>query len=303
MGLSFMRALSVGLLGLVLLLVPVSGAAQQLIIKGEFGLMSGTMAPPGFYAGALGSLTWADEIRGPDGEKFSGPELDQQIFGPIVQWVSDFEILGGNYSAMAVVPFANILVDFPRLDHGGSTGIALSQLFVSPVSLGWHFPQADVTFAYGLYAPTGRYTAGASNNTGLGMWCNEFSLRGTVFFDPAKNWHFSTALFYDINSKKKDLDWKTGNPFTLMYGLGTNYGSGKYLKGWLGVAGYAQWQVTDTTGTDAPLIARLNKTQIYAVGPEFTTLQGALTIRYFWQFGGKFSTQGQGLYVQFAMPL
>ncbi len=53
------------------------------------------------------------------------------------------------------------------------------------------------------------------------------------------------------------------------------------------------------SSADAPL----NKSQIYGVGPDFTTLQGALTVRYFWQFGGKFSTQGQGLYVQFAMPL
>lgn len=40
----------------------------------------------------------------------------------------------------------------------------------------------------------------------------------------------------------------------------------------------------------------------FAIGPEFTTLQGALTIRYFWQFGGSFSTQGSGLYAQFVYP-
>jgi hypothetical protein len=105
-----------------------------------------------------------------------------------------------------------------------------------------------------------------------------------------------------MNGKKEDLDWKTGNPVTLMYGMGRNYGSGM-LKGWAGVAGYAQWQVTETTGADAPLFVRENKTTIYGIGPELTTLQGALTIRYFWQFGGKFSTEGPALYVQFAMPL
>ncbi len=48
---------------------------------------------------------------------------------------------------------------------------------------------------------------------------------------------------------------------------------------------------------------RRTRPQINGVGPEFTTLQGALTLRYFWQFGGKFTTRGQGAYVQFAMPL
>ncbi len=81
-----------------------------------------------------------------------------------------------------------------------------------------------------------------------------------------------------------------------------NYGKGKFL-GWAGVAGYSQWQVTATTGADAPLLVRANNTQINGVGPEFTTLQGALTIRYFWQYGGKFSLQGSSLYVQFVLPL
>ena len=52
-----------------------------------------------------------------------------------------------------------------------------------------------------------------------------------------------------------------------------------------------------------PPILQNNKTTIYGVGPELTALQGALTVRYFWQYGGKTTTQGQGLYVQFAMPL
>ena len=52
-----------------------------------------------------------------------------------------------------------------------------------------------------------------------------------------------------------------------------------------------------------PPILQNNKTTIYGVGPELTALKGALTIRYFWQYGGKFSVQGQGLYVQFAMPV
>jgi len=89
-----------------------------------------------------------------------------------------------------------------------------------------------------------------------------------------------------------------------MWGLGRDFGEkDSLLSGWFGVAGYSQWQVTSTTGVDAPLIARANKTQVNGVGPELTALQGALTVRYFWQYGGKFTTRGQGLYVQFAMPL
>ncbi len=287
--------------------------AQQLIIKGMYGMMSGTQAPPGLYAGAFGAVSWADEIKGPNGNAVKGPKLTQELFGPLVMWVSDFKILGGNYGALVGIPFANFLLDSPRLDHGGaSTGVALSQLYVSPVQIGWHSDEklpifgggTDVVFAYTFYAPTGRYTPGAPNNTSLGMWCNELSVRATGFVDKEKNWHAAGALFYDINSKKEGVDWKQGNAINYMWGVGRNFGEKKsMLSGWAGIAGYAQWQVSSTTGTDVPEILQNHKTTIYGVGPELTALEGALTVRYLWQYGGKTTTQGSGLYVQFAMPL
>lgn len=289
------------------------GNAQQLVLKGEFGMMAGTMAPPGLYAGGFGGFNWADELKTASGDSIPGPDLSQEVFGALVMWVSDFKILGANYGALVGIPWSNTRVEFPHLDNqGGSTGIALTQLWVVPFSLGWHVKGplplapggADFTLHYAFYPPTGRYTPGAPNNTSLGMWCNEVSGRMTAFFDKDRNWHGSAALFYDINGQKEGLDWTTGNPLTLMGGFGRNFGATDSLfSGWAGVAGYAQWQVTSTTGVDAPLVARLNKTTIYGVGPELTALKGALTVRYFWQFGGKFSVQGQGMYVQLAMPL
>jgi hypothetical protein len=274
----------------------------------------GVMPPPGLYAGMFGAVSWQDEIVGPAPNKtvVHGPSLTQDAFGPMVQYVSNFKIFGANYGAMAVIPVANIAFDFPRLDLNDSTGQALSQVWIVPVMLGWHHTDplplapggADFTFHYAFYPVTGRYTAGALNNTSLGMFTNEVSFRLTSYFDKDRAWQGSASLFYDFNGKKKDLDWKTGNPFTYMWGLGRTYGSSDSLfSGWVGAAGYAQWQVTSTTGADAPAIVRDNKSQILAAGPEFATLKGALVIRYLWQFGGKFTTRGSGLYVQFVMPL
>jgi len=302
---SFARYLPVLTLGLALGLAPGNATAQQLLIKGEFGLKAGTQAPPGLYVGMFGAINWNDQLKGPDGRSVPSQDgsLNQYLFGPLVSWVTDLKVLGGNYGALVAVPFANTTVDFPRFSTESSSGFGLSQLWVVPVSIGWHFQQADMIFQYAFYPPTGRYSPGAPNNTGLGMWCNELSLLSTVYFDKAKDWHLAASVFYDINGKKKDIDWTQGDPFTLMWGLGGNYGSGEIFKGWAGVAGYAQWQVTSTSGADVPRVVQDNKAQIYGIGPEFTTLQGALTIRYFWQFGGVYSLQGRGLDVQFVMPI
>ena len=94
---SFQRARKAVLIGLALILCAAGATAQQLVLKGEYGLMGGTMAPPGFYAGVLGSFTWADELKTPDGKSLSGPELSQYLFAPLLIWVSDFQILGGDY--------------------------------------------------------------------------------------------------------------------------------------------------------------------------------------------------------------
>lgn len=294
-------------------LVAGNASAQQLIIKGMYGMKAGTMPDPGLYVGMFGDIAWYDEIKTGSGDTIHGPKLTPELFGPLVMWVSTYKIFGADYGAMAAVPFANFRVQLPLL--GGSqaqTGLDLSQLWVVPLSLGWHIKDplplspggADITFHYAFYAPTGRYTPGAPNNTSLGMWSNELSARLTAYFDKNRDWHGSAALFYDINSKKKDQDWTTGNPFTFMGGIGRNWGAkDSLLSGWAGISGYGQWQVTSTTGVDAPDILKLNKSHIYGIGPELTALQGALTIRYFWEYGGKATVQGQTLYVQFAMPL
>jgi hypothetical protein len=306
------RKLLAGCIGLGLFALASAAGAQQLIIKGEFGMKAGTMPDPGLYAGMFGDIAWADEIK-LDNSTIHGPKLTQEIFGPLINWVSPYKILGANYAFMAAVPFANARAEFPRLGGlSGSTGLALSELWIVPVELGWHIKDplplspggADIIFHYAFYAPTGRYTAGAPNNTSLGMWTNELSGRLTAYFDKDRDWHGSAAVFYDINGKKQDQDWTTGNAFTFMGGLGRNWGAkGSMFSGWAGIAGYGQWQTTATTGTDAPLAARLGESRVYSIGPELTALEGALTLRYFWEYGAKFSAQGQGLYVQFILPI
>ena len=276
--------------------------AQQLIMLGQYGLLGGTTPPPGVYVGGFGYNLNTDELKTPDGSALHGPEFNQWVFGLVAEVVTPWKVIGADYGAAVAVPWANIRMDFPRLGFDHSTGVGLSQLWVVPVMLGWHLPRADLTVHYAFYPPTGNYSPGASNNTALGMWTNEFSARGTYYFDQDRRWHASLSAFYDINGKKQDTDYTQGNPLTLMGGAGGNYGDGWYF-GWAGIVGYAQWQLTSTTGSDVPLPVANNKTQIYAVGPEITTLEGALTLRYEWQFGGRFSTQGGTFYGQFVMPV
>ena len=71
-----------------------------------------------------------------------------------------------------------------------------------------------------------------NNNTGLGMWGNEFSLGTTLYFDQGKKWHAAGLGAYEIHTSKYDLDFKTGNVFTLEGGVGR--------PGAVGLAGWAR---------------------------------------------------------------
>ena len=133
------RKLLAGSLALGLLALASAAGAQQLIIKGEFGMKAGTMPPPGLYAGMFGNINWDDEIKTGGGDTLHGPRLTQELFGPLIMYVSTFKILGADYGAMIAVPFANVRAEFPRFrDFNASTGLALSQLWVVPFELGWH---------------------------------------------------------------------------------------------------------------------------------------------------------------------
>ena len=80
----------------------------------------------------------------------------------------------------------------------------------------------DFIAGYGLYTPTGRYEAGASDNVGLGMWSHEIQGGATAYLDAAKKVTVSTMAFAELHSKKEDQDLKVGNLLTLEGGAAYN---------------------------------------------------------------------------------
>ena len=84
-----------------LLLLTASAGAQQLIAKGEYGMKAGTQPPPGVYAGMFGSFFWTDTFKAPDGDSVKGSNAKEEVFGPLVVWVSCLKILGADYEVVS----------------------------------------------------------------------------------------------------------------------------------------------------------------------------------------------------------
>ena len=275
-------------------------------IKGDQGVKSGSQAPPGIYYGAPFYWYGTDTVKDEDGRAFSTTgELNMFLGGPLVNVVTTKTVLGGNYGFMAVFPFANVRAELPRLDNNPAPGI--SDMYVQPFNLGWHTNRADVLAGYGFFAPTGRYAAGANDNTGLGMWGHEVFAGSTVFFDEKKAWHAATTGAIEFHSGKEDSDARVGTLFTLEGGVGRSFLMGAAS---LGLSYYAQWKLTEDTLIGLPALILQGKNRVAGLGPEVTipiatknTVYGFLTARYQWEMGARTTTQGDALNVLVVLPL
>jgi hypothetical protein len=283
-----------------------SASAQQNIIPGTVGLKDGTQAPPGIYAGVFGYGYNSGTVftRNGTGLPIAGGGSNYNFIGAVVSVVTKLKLFDANYGFTAIIPWATIRTEIPRLNVSSGGGWGLTSTYLQPINLGWHTPRADFVAGYAVYFPTGGYTFQGNNNFGLGMWTQEISGGTTVYLNKDQSVHLALELFYDINGLKKDTTYRQSDPFTVQGGFGVNYGNfAKKFSGWYGVAFYGQWTINPTTYS-LPL-GTINGPypQNYGVGPEFVTLQGALTARYLWQLGTRSGFQGGIWYLLFAMPI
>ena len=171
----------------------------------------------------------------------------------------------------------------------------------------------------GVFAPNGRYSAGASDNIGKGMWSYELSAGTTIHLDRERTWSLATTGFWETHSKKSgDLhvenvtltDVKVGDLLTLEGGLGKTFKGGALT---VGAAYYAQWKITDDQfGTASmPEMAGLPTHHcVFGIGPEVTVpiatktkVISLVNVRYLWETGAEAKTQGQSLLVTTTVPI
>jgi hypothetical protein len=268
-------------------------------IPGFIGLESGTQAPPGVYVGNLVYVYQTSTVKADNGNSVHLPGgLTSSADAILMNVVTNYKLLGANVGGSIAFPFMKSRIDFNSVSIG--TSLAYTDMF-GGFNLGWHLKRADVTAGYNLYMPSGKFAPNATDNTGLGMWGNEFSLGSTVYLDEKKMWNAAANFSLEFNTDKRKTNIRVGDVGTLEGGLGRTFY--KKLSGPipmvmnLGAAGYAQFKVTGDSGSDIPPVLRGLKDHIYGLGPEFNVfIPGpnlSLLARYEPEFGARNRTQGQ----------
>ena len=276
-------------------------------IKGDAGLKSGSQAPPGAYVAVPLWFYTADEVKNRNGETVLSGKLDAAVFGAALNVVTQKKLVGANYGFLVVLPWANNRVQGAE-DFDSNPGVGLTDMYVQPINLGWHSPRADVILAYGLYLPTGRYEDGADNNTGLGMWAQEFLAGTTLYLNSARSLHAATTATFNVQSKKRDSNTKVGNILNLEGGAGADFLGGGLTAG---LAYYGTFKVSDDQ-FDSPLAQLLvrGRNRVWGLGPEVTlaiaankTVYGFVTVRYQWELAARTATQGAAWNILATFPL
>ena len=286
---------------------------------GDFGAQSGSQPQPGFYAALFYFRYDTDTIKDKDGDIIrpapnSPGSIGLTAVAPILWSVSKARILGANYGAMVVLPWANGALEAPAFTVGQTVDTSFADLLIRPVDLGWHSKSTDATAGFQFYAPTGAYERGGSDNVGRGMWTYEPFVGTTVYFDDKRTVSLATTAFWEFHGNKKDTNTKVGQLLTLEGGLGKSYLGGGLI---LGAAYYAQWKLTEDQLADFVLpgggghvVDFPGKHKVFAWGPDVTLpiastskLFSLVNIRYLWETGARIKTEGQTLAVTATFPI
>lgn len=214
----------------------VSASAQQKgqWVPGQFGLNAGAIPDPG--------ITYANLVVNYSASRLNdsnGNEILQNVTGTYAFWADEnviyyvpkHKILGGYFMPYISINVANgsLVADLNPTNLGVSGGGAgFADTFVQPVNMGWHLKRTDFTVGYAFVAPTGRYSAGATNNVGSGYWGNDI-ISGTTFYitkNKATSANLTTA--WEIHGQKTVASTPAGQlskitpgqTFTDEWGLG-----------------------------------------------------------------------------------
>jgi hypothetical protein len=116
--------------------------------------------------------------------------------------------------------------------------------------MGWHLKRADIMAAYAFFAPTGKFTAGATNNTGTGHWTNAPTAGETFYLTKNKGTAFSAYEMYEFHTTQNGTNIHPGQTFDLDYSLTQILPLQKDMHTLLqvGVVGYGQWQASNNSG-------------------------------------------------------
>lgn len=269
---------------------------------------SGVLPGPGLtYSNTF--LTYSfDQVVGPNGGTITrAPSVGVLIDINAFIYVFHKKILGGNLGMVAGLPISNSSISAIHLGAVAG-GAGFSDSFYEPVTMGWHLKRADITAAYAFFAPTGRYTPGATNNVGTGHWTNAPTAGETIYLTKNKATAVNAFEMVEFHTTQTGTNIHAGSTFDLDYSLTQILPLKKdhSLLLQLGLIGYGQWQLSSNSGPSIdPIVAASTHYVVNAMGVGGNVIlparHVALGFKWFNEFGNRNTVEGNSFQINGAI--
>lgn len=262
---------------------------------------AGLTPDPGFTYSNLFIFNARDEARGPDGEIVATGTNAVMIDLNTLAWVSRGRMLGGARFSATVTPLVSNNSLASDTQGPLSAGGGFADSYFQPVILGWETARVGVRAAYGVLAPTGRFTAGASDNVGSGYWTHAPWVGTTVHLDRARTTAVSAFHMYEFHTVQAGTGVHPGQTANLDYSVTRTFGVGADARLQAGLIGYGQWQTTAKTGPGLDEASSRARYQVNALGFAANLLLPArkvnLGVKYLKEFANRSTFQGDTLQI------
>lgn len=255
------------------------------------GMLAAVMAPPGTVILENGTLFYnTRKFVDSDGNKINTPTTNGLGNRTVIGYVPKFEIFGANYNPAIIITFRNQLL---RPEPNSEKDFQIGDWIIQPVSLGWHWDEWHAIVSYSIWLPTGRFNAGANNNTGKGLFSHMLTAGTTWLQDAPNPWIINVQARYELFGKQETTNIRPGDVMTIEYAGGKQIA--KVFD--IGVFGFFSFQTTkqenSPPGTDT------SRYRYYGIGPEVawrpSFLPGAkAAVRVSIEFGSRNTSEGVG---------
>lgn len=261
-------------------LLPLSAQASEgggsVYLQGTFNDFAVAMPlPPGVYL-RNDLIRYEAEINARPLGGRADAGLEQTLWLNMVKlsWVTDWQVLGGRYSAAMVLPVVlDVDVDarlqgpgFATFGNGDSGG--MGDPYLIPFQVNWQSGRHNTALALGVSVPVGRYDRDDKVNLGRHYWALDPNVSYSWLHE--KGWELSGTAGLLFNARNPETDYRTGNEFHLDW-LAAYHPAATHA---FGVAGYWYHQTTDDDGDIPAFLDQGFRGRGYGLGPAFmTTLQ------------------------------
>jgi len=217
-------------------------------------------------------------------------------------WVSARSIGGFHYAASATLPFAwNSLTS----DREGAInqGRGFADSYYLPLIIGSAGDRGAVRAQYGFLAPTGKFSAGASDNVGSGYWTHTLSSGQTLHLTSDRRMTLSAFELYELHTEQRGTNIRPADTFDLDASLMGQVLSGGSASLYGGVVGYLARQLGAPTGSGVPAESAGDRYAVHALGVAlsawFPHRRASVALKYFRELANRstfegYSVQGAG---------